>query len=358
MRRVEPNASPLSARTLPVWAGPSERLRFLLGYAVLAPSRHNVQPWHFEIEGDELRLFGDFHRSLHAVDPRDRELTMGCGAALFNLRVAAAHFGYATSVEVVAGSRRDGMLARVRLEERRSTTPQVEELFRAIACRRTNRLPLDSREPPPGLVADLAREAALEGAVLRPVGENERRAVAELVAEGDQLQWRNPRFRAELAAWTRSNATRRPDGMPGFAWGMSDAASWVQPVLVRLADAGPVEADRDRRRTLATKALLVLETHGDAPADWLLAGEALERILLRATASGLYASYFNSAIEVPELRVRLREVLGEMGQPQLMFRLGYGLEVRQTPRRPVEAVLRAVREAPPVPQPLATRPRT
>jgi hypothetical protein len=358
MRRVEPDASPPSARTLPVWAGPADRLRFLLPYALLAPSRHNVQPWAFEIEGDELRLFGDFHRSLHAVDPRDRELTMGCGAALFNLRVAAAHFGYATSVEVVAGSRRDGMLARVRLEERRSTTPQIEELFRAIARRRTNRLPLDSREPRPGLVAELAREAALEGAVLRPVGENERRAVAELVAEGDRLQWRNPRFRAELAAWTRSNATRRPDGMPGFAWGMSNAASWVQPVLVRLADAGPVEADRDRRRTLATKALLVLETHGDAPADWLLAGEALERILLRATASDLYASYFNSAIEEPALRVRLREVLGEMGQPQLMFRLGYGLEVRPTPRRPVDAVLRAVREAPPVPQPLATRPRT
>jgi nitroreductase len=358
MRRVETDARPFSAATLPVWAGPAERLRFLLGYAVLAPSRHNVQPWAFEIEGDEVRLFGDFRRALHVVDPRDRELIMSCGAALLNLRVAAAHFGYATSVEVVAGSRRDGMLARVRLEERRSTTPQIEELFRAIPHRRTNRLPLDSREPPPGLVAELAREAALEGGMLRPVGESVRRAVAELVAEGDRLQWRNPRFRAELSAWTRSNATRRLDGMPGFARGMSDAASWVQPVLVRLADAGHVEADRDRRRTLATKALLVLETHGDTPADWLLAGEALQRVLLRATASGLYASYFNSAIEEPELRVRLREALGEMGSPQLMFRLGYGLEVRPTPRRPVDAVLRGLREAPATPQPLATRPRT
>jgi hypothetical protein len=358
MRRTEPDARPLSDRTLPVWAGPADRMRFLLGYAVLAPSRHNVQPWAFEIEGDELRLFGDFRRSLRAVDPRDRELVMGCGAALFNLRVAANHFGYATSVEAVAGNRRDGMLARVRLEERRSTTPRIEELFRAIARRRTNRLPLESREPPPGLVADLAREAALEGAVLRPIGANERPAVAELVAEGDRRQWRNPRFRAELAAWTRSNSTQRADGMPGFAWGMSDAASWVQPVLVRLADAGQVQADRDRRRTLATKALLVLETHGDTPADWLLAGEALERILLRATASGLCASYFNSAIEEPELRLRLRELLGEMGSPQILFRLGYGLEVRPTPRRPVDAVLRAVREAPPAPQPLARRPRT
>jgi hypothetical protein len=81
-------------------------------------------------------------------------------------------------------------------------------------------------------------------------------------------------------------------------------------------------------------------------------------VLLRATASGLYASYFNSAIEEPELRVRLREVLGETGSPQVMFRLGYGLEVRPTPRRPVDAVLRGLQEAPAAPQPLARRPRT
>ena len=31
-------------RDFPVWGGPSERLRFLLQWAVLAPSRHNTLP--------------------------------------------------------------------------------------------------------------------------------------------------------------------------------------------------------------------------------------------------------------------------------------------------------------------------
>lgn len=340
---------------LPRWSGPAEKLRFLLRFAVMAPSRNNAQPWVFEIEGDELRVYGDYRRSLHVVDPRDRELTMSCGAALFNLRVAAAHYGHATSVEVVAGSRRDGMLARVHLEERRSSTPEVESLFQAIPRRRTNRLPLDSREPPVGLIAEMAREAGLEGAVLRPVEEYERREVAELVAEGDRLQWRNPRFRGELAAWTRSNMSRRLDGLPGYAMGWGDAASVLQPIFMRLADAGPIEADRDRRRTLLTRALLVLETHRDTPADWIVAGEALERVLLRATAEGLYASFFNQPIEVPEMRARLRAALGELGHPQILFRLGYGLEVRPTPRRPLDAVVRSMEILPPRPQPLALR---
>ena len=351
----ETEARLLSQAAAPAWAGPAERLRFLASYAVLAPSRHNVQPWIFEIEGDELRLFADFRRSLRVVDPRHRELIMGCGAALFNLRAAAAHFGHAVSVEAVAGARRDGLLARVRLEERRRPTDLEEALFRAIPRRRTNRLPLDGREPPAGLVSELAREAGLEGAVLRPVEDTERRAVAELVAEGDRRQWRDARFRAELAAWTRSNASRRADGMPGYAHGMGNAASVLQPLFIRIADAGPAEADRDRRRALATRVLLVLCTHGDEPRDWLLAGQALERVLLVATAAGLYASYFSSPLEVPELRGEFCATLGEVGHPQVMFRLGYGLEVRPTARRPVSAVVRHMASAPAAPQPLETR---
>ncbi|HYQ81515.1 MAG TPA: hypothetical protein VEP68_08440 [Anaeromyxobacteraceae bacterium] len=337
-------AAPLSPSTLPVWAGPAERLRFLLAYAVLAPSKLNAQPWAFEIEGEEARLYGDFHRSLHASDPRDRELGVACGAALLNLRVAAAHFGYETSAEILASGRRDGLLARLRLEERRRPTEEEERLFAAIPRRRTNRLPLDSREPPPGLVAGLVREARLEGAVLRPVEERERRPVAELVAEGDRLQWADARYRSEVAAWTRSNVSRRRDGVPGFAHGMGNAASVLQPLLTRLADAGPAEAERDRRRAIMARALLVVCTRGDEPADWLAAGESLQRVLLSATASDLYASYFNSPLEIPGLRRDLRATLGEAWHPQVMFRLGYGLEVRPTPRRPVGEVLRAVSE--------------
>jgi hypothetical protein len=333
----------------PLWAGPSDRLRYVLRYAILAPSRHNAQPWLFEIEGDEARLYADHRRALPVADPQGREMFMSCGAALFNLRVAASHFGHATSVEVLASAgRRDGLAARLRLEERRASTPDMDELFRAIPVRRTNRLPLDSREPPAGLVTALLREARTEGALLRTVEDNERCAVAELVAEGSRIQWRTPRFCAELAAWSRPNGTRSLDGMPGYAHGMSNAASYLQRLRMRFANPGLVEADRDRRRALSTRALVALSTRGDTAADWLAAGEALQRVLLRATAAGLYASYFNQPIELSDLRTRLRQTLGETGHPQLMFRLGYGLEVRATPRRPVGAVLRSVADAPPL----------
>src|SRR5690349_21257002 len=104
-------------RTLASSAHAAERLRFFLQWAVLAPSRHNTQPWLFEIAGDELRVYADRARMLPVADPGGRQLLMSCGAAIANLRLAAAHFGHASSVELLPTFRRDGLLGRVRLEE-------------------------------------------------------------------------------------------------------------------------------------------------------------------------------------------------------------------------------------------------
>ena len=334
-------------------AEPAARLRFFLSYAILAPSRHNAQPWVFEIEGDELRIHADAARALPEADPDGRELLMACGAAMVNLRLAAAHYGHATTTEIVPEHRRDGLVARLRLEERRASTPDLEALYQAIPLRRTNRLPLDGREPPEGLVTRLLREAHEEGASLRSVEPPQRRAVAELVAEGDRLQWESPRFRREVAAWTRRNGTTRRDGMPGYAAGMSDAAALLHPLRLRLSSPARDEAERDHRRALATKALLVLSTARDGKADWIAAGEALQRRLRRAAAAGLSASYFNQPVECPDLRDRLREAVGVRGLPQVLLRLGYGPGVRAPPRRPVQEVLRRMVVAARRPEPIA-----
>jgi len=272
---------------------------------------------------------------------------MACGAALQNVEVAALHHGHASSVEIFSGARKDGLLARLTLEERRAPGPLDEALFAAISARRTNRLAFDSREPPAGLLCALAREAAGLGAALQVVEHGVRPAVAELVAEGDRIEWSSPRFRAEVAAWSRENAPGARDGMPGYAQGLSESAAVLHRLFVRFRADVSGEERRDRHYALHTRALLVLSTSSDRGADWVAAGRALQRVLLLAAAHGLSASYFSQAVEVPRLRARLREAIGERGHPQLLFRLGFGRTLSPTPRRPPEEVLRSVRPTAP-----------
>jgi hypothetical protein len=53
-----------------------EKAKFLLRYAVLAPSGHNAQPWQFGLTGDGVLVYADYSRRLPVANPDDRELIM------------------------------------------------------------------------------------------------------------------------------------------------------------------------------------------------------------------------------------------------------------------------------------------
>ncbi|HXH39050.1 MAG TPA: nitroreductase, partial [Thermoanaerobaculia bacterium] len=76
----------------------SDQMQFLLRYAVLAPSNRNTQPWAFRITSNGVEVFADYTRRLLTIDPDDRGLLMSVGAAITNFRVAAARFGFKSSV--------------------------------------------------------------------------------------------------------------------------------------------------------------------------------------------------------------------------------------------------------------------
>lgn len=65
----------------------SEKLHFLLRYAILAPSGHNSQPWLFKIVGNNniIEVYADRSRALPLVDPDERELIISCGPNYFKL---------------------------------------------------------------------------------------------------------------------------------------------------------------------------------------------------------------------------------------------------------------------------------
>jgi hypothetical protein len=324
----------------PSQASLQDQLQFLLTYAVLAPSSHNTQPWLFRVDDAGVELYADRTRALPVVDPEDRALIISCGAALFNLRVAMRHFGFTDVVQLFPYGSQHDLLARVSIGLPRPTTADDNQRFSAIPLRRSNRQPFESRQVAQTLIDRLDAAASEESTWMAVVtGDETRNAVADLIAEGDRMQAASKPFCRELSAWMHHNWSRSRDGMRGYAHGMGELASLVGPFLIRTFDWGNGQAAKDRQLAVGSPVLAVLGTASDDPAAWLAAGQALSNILLLACAEGVHNSYLNQPIEVPELRPRLRDLIGRGGFPQILVRLGYGPDTRPTPRREVSEVV-------------------
>ncbi len=301
--------------------------------AVLAPSSHNTQPWRFRVSESAIDLLADRTRALPVNDPDDRELTISCGCALLNLRVAAANHGCRVQVELLPDTRDPDWLARATISQESGAPAPDAELAEFMERRRTYRKRFAPREVESATLDQLVRAATTEGAWLRALlTEDARQQAARLVAEGDAVQWANPSWRRELAAWMHPR--RRGDGLTVPA-----LAAPVAQLVVRTFDMGGGVGAKDRDLAEASPLLAVLGTKRDHPRDWLLTGQALQRTLLVACRHGLQASYLNQPIQVANLRPKLQNLVGG-GFPQILLRLGYPVqEIPAAPRREVGDVI-------------------
>jgi hypothetical protein len=317
-----------------------EKWRFLLRYAVLAPSSYNTQPWRFHLRDNRLDLYADRTRACRVVDPEDRELIMSCGCALFHLRTAMAHFGYLGGVTLFPELDNPDLLARVEMGLLEQATPAESLLFHAIPKRRTNRQQFSGDPVPLPLLQALREAAKAESAWFHVInGDKARHGVAELVDEGDRRQWEDKRFRQELARWVHSNHSAARDGIPGYAQGINDLLSYAGPLVVRTFDMGEGQAAQNHELVIGSPVMAVIGTGGDTPLDWIHAGQALARVLLRARVEDVWGSFLNQAIELPDLRRKLATAIGMTGFPQNCLRLGFADDVKPTPRREVDEVL-------------------
>ncbi|SDC21542.1 Acg family FMN-binding oxidoreductase [Actinokineospora iranica] len=305
--------------------------------AVRAPSVHNTQPWRFVVRADRVDVRLDRDRVLAVADPDAHEARLSCGAAVLNMRLAIAARGRAAEVAVLPDRLDPDLLAVVRVGLPRRATAAESALAGAIERRHTNRRPFLDRAVPFPVRSALVAAASAEGAGLRVFDRPaDLAAVADIVRRADHAQSEDAAHGRELRAWIADEG--RADGVPRSAIGRvpsRDSVLTVRDFAPRDA-AGVVFESRPL--------VAVLTTVGDTPGDHVVAGQALQRVLLAAEAAGLAAAPLSQPIEVPAARAALRAVVG--AAPHVVLRLGFGYPGVPTPRRPLAAVVTIVDEAP------------
>ena len=318
-----------------------EIARYVVAQAVWAPSVHNTQPWWFTVGGQQISLHADAGRRLAVADPEGREMLISCGAALFNARLALRSLGYIPQTRVLPDPSQPSLVAHVTW--RPGLTDEFERrLFGHVLTRRTHRGAFDSAPLPPGLLTALRTGAAQEGAALRILADDGRRALlAAAVETAERHQRQTGQTVRELARWAPAPGSARRDGVPATSYparaertepyfpgrDFAHGNGWGLPPL------GPARWAR-----VAGVAGL-LTTAADRPADWVNAGQALQRILLLASTSGAAVALHSQPLELPWLREFVRTQFSGGAYPHLVLRIGLVTQVAVSVRRGPDEVL-------------------
>ncbi|MEU6347370.1 hypothetical protein ABZ883_41305 [Streptomyces sp. NPDC046977] len=280
-------------------------LEKLISAAVAAPACHSRRPWRYRLDPDtatlHVRGVGAEDRPPGAAgEDARRAVHVSVGAALFNLRVAVSHFGWEPQVRLLPSPDDPGLYATVRLTApARAPETSRDDLYGALWWRRDGTPSCPVHRPPGAVVLGLVDAAHTEGAALSLPHAAETRRLLRLTEDAHR---RDPAD-AVAVRWP-------PAGEPPSALG---------------------PAPGDGRFPLVA----VLTTPLDDPADWLRAGQALEHVLLAATARRVRAALLYQALDYPDLRRALRSAESGPGHVQMLVRLGYGpLRPGTAPRGP------------------------
>ncbi|WP_369936542.1 nitroreductase [Plantactinospora sp. BB1] len=289
------------------------------GYALLAPSVFNTQPWRWRVgPGAVLTLRADRSRQVHSVDEARRLLLVSCGAALHHARLALAVAGYRTEVVRFPEAADPDVLARITVTGRQEPDPEQSRLHAAGERRRTDRRAFDDRRVAEPTLRRLRQVVEAEGAYLHLVREDQMPMLAVATANAAAVELEDPAYRAELRRWTNRPAGSR-DGVP--------AASAVRPgprrVPIREHAFGGTPGLETGDGMDRGAAYAILFGNGDAPADLLAGGEALSALLLTAVAEGLATAPLSDPIELEWPRWLMRNLLAAIGEPYVVVRLGF-----------------------------------
>jgi len=262
--------------------------------AMRAPSGGNMQPWVIDADpaGVTVSVAAE-HTS--TMDVGFRGSAVAVGAALFNIRVAAAARGVLGSVSISEDVGKSPLQATMTFGE--GDDPSLADLYDAMLTRCTNRRhgtfqPLDHET-----IKLLTATAEREGAQLRLMTDRGDFArVAGIFGAADRIRYLTPQLHHEMISELRWPGDPDPDTGIDVRTLELDVTNLAQFGVLRRSDvmahlaewnAGSALGDDMRDRVLDSSALAIITVTGDSLSDYARGGSAVEAVWINAQRKGL-----------------------------------------------------------------------
>jgi hypothetical protein len=314
-----------------------EKIKFVLGFAILAPSTHNSQPWRFRIEGESCKIFYDPNFKIPEADPLGRDLYISMGCMIENLAIAANYFGIFKDLKI---DPRDEFIGEIFFQQNGQRNNDLEYLIDAIP-KRVNVRGLFDAKPLTGIQAQmlsLNKDGRIKMDFL--TDPEKIKKLASVTAEGLRLAYKKSSFRREMSGWMNNNLSAKKTGLPGYSLRMPFLLSFIIPILVRFFDISPRLAKLNYKSMASAPFVCILSSGKSSPDVWLEVGRLAERVMLQLNSQGIRTSIFVASIEVGDLYKKVQEVTGINLVPQFLFCAGYMGDVQgHSPRQGIDKVL-------------------
>ena len=274
----------------------NERIKFLLNFAVLAPSTHNTQPWLFKIRNSGCEIFYDPKLSLPEADVKQRDLYISMGCCIENLSLASKYFGMFDSVDFGPFTEKH-QVAVIKFREHPSEKNQdFREILNTIVARRNARGIFSGEKVPKDVVVNVSNvinEYLVDGIHVHWVEEKDNiSSLASLTAEGLKSAYYRPSFRKEMARWMNNSLTRKKEGIPGYALKMPLFLSFILPTMVKWFNIGNFLAKKNYQSISSAPLIVVITAQDSNPNIWLKVGRLAERLMLEFNSRNWQTSIF------------------------------------------------------------------
>lgn len=317
-----------------------DKAKFLVRYAILAPSSHNTQPWKFQIESNVIRIFPDLQRSLIYSDRIHREMYISLGCALANLLIAADYFDLKTDITYLPEGDLENTAIVIKLTEGGGYGQKLKALFPYIVRRVSNRHHFEDKKISNNVLDELITykdEKLISIHLIQDI--LTKKKIIEAVEESVLFAFNDDIFKAELSGWVRSNYTTQYDGMPLFGFGIPGPISLFAPYLIKYMPAR-VQAKIDTDLLNHSAAFLILTSKEDNKDSWIKTGKTYELLTLACLQNEMATSPMAGIVEYEETNKKLKKILGSNDRPLFFARIGYtNKDTHHSPRRSIDEVL-------------------
>lgn len=311
-----------------------QKLLFFARYAILAPSGHNTQPWHFSKADNQLQLKISAERQLPFSGKIAGEPYISIGTCLETFLLAAQGFGYDVQVDYPL---KGDLVAVMSLSNKTKADPS---LLDAITNRSSNRYFYDDEPIAKNVLETITKNAKGDVFTQSITNSDDLKFLADQTNQATITLFGEPKFREELSKWVRNNLTKQFDGMPGFAQKIPTPPSLIAKHLIKHINIAKDQAKKDTALVLHSPAIILVAVKAINDRAFLDAGRAFARVCILAQQQGLASSGVGAAIIDPVSRKAVAEHFNIDYQPVGMVRVGRtSKKVRHTPRWPLEKVL-------------------